>query len=397
MATNPLIALQSVDATPSFKNVLTGLETIDKQRIREEQAPIRNRLLEAQAATAEAGVPTDIAQFTAKGRAFASSVADISRSIIPDLQTGNVNVAIQKMQQRSERLKAAGIDNSNTLKAIQLAQDNPQELLRVSQDAVTIDERLNPRKTVGQASAKTEILASGASIQALPSGEVIVKNSLGQNVTGDERLAVLEEARIAKIKAQQERADITVSTAKRVEQVKKATATADKAFGLVDKIRSNIENLNEVVTLVGEGADTGPISKFFPSFRSASIKLDQLQNRLGLDVVGATTFGALSKGELDLARDVALPKGLQGQPLIDWVNKRVAAQTKLANYYEEQAIFLGEGNTQSDWLKFKRKELKDLFNETGATPDNIKKTMKDNNMTRSEVIQELKRRASGGG
>ena len=40
---------------------------------------------------------------------------------------------------------------------------------------------------------------------------------------------------------------------------------------------------------------------------------------------------------------------------------------------------------------------KNLFNKTGATPDNIKQTMRDNNMTRPEVIRELKRRAASGG
>lgn len=396
MATNPLIALQGSNVVPTFSNVLTNLSNIQQQEITAEQAPARQKLLESQADIASKQVPSDIQTFTEQDRIFAKSVADISRQIIPDLETGNVDVAIQKLQNRAVKLKAAGMDTSNTEKAIALAQSNPQELLRGSINAVAVDDRLSGAGKTGLASAKTEILESGATIQSLPSGQVVVKNAAGEQVEGQERSDVLKHAAQVKQDRLQQQAGRTVETARKIEQVKKATVTADKAFGLVDNIRSNIANLNEVVKLVGEGADTGPISQFFPSFRAASVKLDQLQNRLGLDVVGATTFGALSKGELDLAKDVALPKALQGPELIKWVNVRVAAQTKLANYYEEQAIFLGQGNSQSDWLKFKKKELKDLFNVTGATPDNIKQTMKDNNMTRSEVIQELKRRSAGG-
>jgi hypothetical protein len=249
----------------------------------------------------------------------------------------------------------------------------------------------------GLASAKTEILESGATIQALPDGSVEVKDASGNPVTGQARLDVLERNRQQKQTRLKKEADITVSTARRVEQVKNAQETSNKAFGLVDKIRQNITNLQAVTPLIGQGASTGPISSLFPSIKAETIKLENLQKRLGLDVVGATTFGALSKGELDLAKAVALPLGLEGDALIQWVNDAIEAKEKLAAFYEEQAIFLSQGNIQADWLKFKRAELKSTLDQAGATEQDVRRTMKDNNMTRPEVLQELKRRNANGG
>ena len=243
----------------------------------------------------------------------------------------------------------------------------------------------------GLASAKTKILSSGATIAFLPNAESEVRNASGKLVFGQERLDVIAEDRAEEQARKQADSDRTVDTTRRVEQVKDASETANKAFGMVDSIRQNIDNLKQVVPLVGQGANTGPIASLFPSLKAETIRLEQLQKRLALDVVGAVTFGALSKGELDLAKAVALPLNLEDDELIQWVNDSIAAKEKLAQYFEDQAIFLSQGNTQADFLKKQRAELKSLGSES-----DIRQTMKDNNLTRSEVIQELKRRKAGG-
>jgi len=137
--------------------------------------------------------------------------------------------------------------------------------------------------------------------------------------------------------------------AREVDLAKAATKTANKAYEKIDNIRINIANLREASVLVNQGAGTGPIMSMLPSLRASSVALDTMQNRLGLDVVGAVTFGALSKGELDLAKSVALPQGLDGPELIEWIEAKVSAQEKLSGYLEEQANFLSNGGTQSGW------------------------------------------------
>ena len=155
-------------------------------------------------------------------------------------------------------------------------------------------------------------------------------------------------------------------------------------------------NLEMVVPLIGQGANIGPIVSFFPSFRAATVRLEQEQKRLGLDVINSVTFGALSERELQLAQDVALPLRLKGDDLIIWVNERIAAKRKLASYLEDQAIFLSNGGTQTEWLVKQRAELAALLVRANATEEDITETARLNNTTRAAVIQELRRRFPSG-
>lgn len=134
------------------------------------------------------------------------------------------------------------------------------------------------------------------------------------------------------------------------------TATAkriEEGIGKIEDIGSNIRNLNEVVRLVEkEGAETGPLINKLPSFRRASVELDNMRNRLGLDVIGSVTFGALSESELNMALDTALPTNLQGPALIEWAQNKIQAQEKLRNYLQDQVSYLSQpGNTMSGWYE----------------------------------------------
>ena len=77
---------------------------------------------------------------------------------------------------------------------------------------------------------------------------------------------------------------------------------------------------------------------------------------MALDVVGATTFGALSEGELRLAKDVALPTGLDTAELKDYLTRKKAAQIKLRDYYNEQIQHLDQGGTIASFLRSKERE-----------------------------------------
>ncbi len=134
----------------------------------------------------------------------------------------------------------------------------------------------------------------------------------------------------------------------------KATAkNIGKAAEQIPKISENIRNLDEVIRLIEEeGAVTGPVASKFPSFRKASIQLDNMRRRLGLDVIGSVTFGALSKAELSMALSTALPTQLKGQDLVDWARRKRDAQAKLRDYMQEQVNFLSQpGNTMADWYE----------------------------------------------
>ncbi len=159
--------------------------------------------------------------------------------------------------------------------------------------------------------------------------------------------------------------------------------TISTAYEMIDKVDANIRNLQGAVQAIKDDAYTGPIASLFPTFRESTVRLENIQKRLGLDVVGATTFGALSKGELDLSKDVALPTGLKPKALAEWIEVRIAAQSKVRDYLEKQAHFLSKGNTVADWREF----LSTV--PEGVTEADIKTTMHKHGLTRHQVLGRL--------
>lgn len=125
----------------------------------------------------------------------------------------------------------------------------------------------------------------------------------------------------------------------------------DKGFERIAKIDLGIRNIDEAVVAIRNGAGVGAIESQFPSIKAASVELDFVQKKMALDVIGAVTFGALSKGELDLAKEVALPTGLDTDELIDHLQRRKVAQTKLRAYFMEQIQFLDQGGTVAGFLR----------------------------------------------
>jgi len=135
--------------------------------------------------------------------------------------------------------------------------------------------------------------------------------------------------------------------------------TIDKGFDRISSIDLGLRNIDRAITAVQGGAGVGVIQKRFPSLRAASVALDNIQGLMALDVVGATTFGALSKGELDLAKDVALPTGLDTPELIKHLQDKKVAQQKLRDYFSEQIQFIDQGGTVAGFLRKKERELGD--------------------------------------
>ena len=172
-------------------------------------------------------------------------------------------------------------------------------------------------------------------------------------------------------------------------QSKAAGAAAIKASGeawkSLYKVKTNIANIGDAIRALDAGAKSGPIYKMLGiSIRAASVELDNVQNRMGLDVIGTVTFGALSKGELDLALSTALPTGLEPAKLKEWLVKKRSAQQKLSRYLSDATIYLGTpGNTVSSWAKKNKSKV------APPSEKDILATMKANNMTRKEVMDKL--------
>lgn len=138
----------------------------------------------------------------------------------------------------------------------------------------------------------------------------------------------------------------------RRELLKDAGAESKEAFKSLKVIKQSLGTMDEAIAAIDKGASSGVGERFFPSFKQATIELENAANRMGLDVVSATTFGALSEGELKLAMDTAMPSNLEPQALKSWLVDRKKAKQKLGRELNKMAISLGKGKvTIAEYLE----------------------------------------------
>ena len=149
----------------------------------------------------------------------------------------------------------------------------------------------------------------------------------------------------------------------------------DKGFDSINKANTALRNIDKAIAVLDKGAGVGAVEKLWPSIKASSVELDNIRGQMALDVVGATTFGALSEGELNLAKDVALPTGLDTEELKDYLVRKKEAQEKLRDYYNEQIQFLDDGGTVAGFLRSKEKNTPvnkpvESSSKTGELSDN---------------------------
>lgn len=145
----------------------------------------------------------------------------------------------------------------------------------------------------------------------------------------------------------------------------------DSGFEKITKIDAGLRNIDRAVAELNAGAGVGAIEKFLPSFRASSVALDNIQKSMALDVIGSVTFGALSQGELDLAKEVALPTGLDTPQLIKYLGDRKAAQEKLRGYYQEQIDFLDQGGSVAGFMRSKERGAGQQPQQEQAQPSSV--------------------------
>lgn len=204
--------------------------------------------------------------------------------------------------------------------------------------------RAKMEATGGGKVQSSNIMDDGTTIMLMADGSRRVLDPTGKLVEG-------EMAQQAIARANQVGADLQAQRAGGRRGAAIGQDVAKDAMVSLGKVRANMLNLDRVVEAIDKGASSGLIESQLPATNAATVELRNLQNQLGLDVIGAVTFGALSEGELNLALNVALPTNLQPADLRSWVLRKKAAQQKLAGYMEEQAKYLSiPGTNVGGWL-----------------------------------------------
>ena len=244
--------------------------------------------------------------------------------------------------------------NKQQKEALGLMAKQPSALdqARTAQAKATTAKTVRQTELLGQAnasdvktSAVTTKYGNGASMQVRSNGTTVVTDPLGNEVKGEERLAVLKEANEQEVR----QSGLKAGTRKAMTD---AVDISTKAFGRLEKIGLAINNADKGIALLDKGAKTGTVMSLLPSITSASKQLDALQNRLGLDVLNTTTFGALSAGELQFALATSLPKKLSPTDLKAWLTEKRDSQQKLSDYLQNVALYMGApGNTVASWIE----------------------------------------------
>jgi len=190
----------------------------------------------------------------------------------------------------------------------------------------------------------SKILDGGVVVSILSDNTVTVRNGLGELLPeGQERADAIRIAEERGIEIQGKRSQ------QRALGGLSSEIVGDSYKDML-RVRTNIATLEDAKRALESGAQTGFFTQFLPDISRSATELANVRGRLGLEVVGSVTFGALSKGELDLALDIGLPENMDEDYLKGWVQERIDAKKKLLVNLQEAASFLSKGNSIGDWM-----------------------------------------------
>lgn len=312
-------------------------------------------------------------------------VKDARKTMI-HLKNGDVDSATGLLRNRVEAIGKLGGDPSDTMGVLQLLEAGDIETalreLQTVDEAAVANGMLEPmQKHVGVAgsygvtmgpdgnyrtqslpgvaeeiaeeadrqsrhtSAKTEFLPDGSALFADNQGRVTLVDPRGREITDPaERSRIIQEAQDFKIRQRQEgaRAEATAG---------QSVTMAKDFFDRIQPLQESIQLVEGAVAEIDNGANTGPAMALLPSIRNASIALDNLQARMGLNVIQSTTFGALSESELKFALDTALPTKMKPPELKQWLLKKRDAQEKLITYLRRAGMHFSSGGDLNSWLQ----------------------------------------------
>ncbi len=300
------------------------------------------------------------------------AVRDVERIVIEGEDPAKV-----AMEGAQKKLRAGG-DATSEIRAAEEAVNNKEAMKEkaLSTLAVLAPQRYRAyMESIGKDSSELKIGSqviledTGTIVQSTAKGPRVYSVT-GKRLKGQAAKDAIEEAREMKISTARRMAGEKRKAALEEELNLKGKVAADiinktnaakiskDAYERTEPIRKNIANLNEGIRLLREeGAQTGVIDRYLPNLKAATIKFNNLQKQLGLDVIGQTTFGALSKDELLFALDAAVPAGLQPKELASFLEKKKNYQEKLLDYFEASAMYLGTpGNTVTGWIEKKQAE-----------------------------------------
>lgn len=208
------------------------------------------------------------------------------------------------------------------------------------------------------------ILDDGTAVMVTESGERIVRGADGTLLEGEAARDAIREAREFTVNNQRDiyagrrtgtneaERDTGTAAAAAGEQGKQAVELSGQAYEQASALSSANSTISEAIDAIKRGGETGAFERYVPNITEASASLRNAMDRMGLDIISATTFGALSEGELKLAMETAVPRNLDTPELLEWLERKQAANSKAQAMLLNAAQFLGTpGNTLQMWIE----------------------------------------------
>jgi len=331
-----------------------------------QEAPLRRAQLQAQealvpvqqqAAMDKASVLGDQAA-SSKMKRQLTNIARVAMGIGPAIKSGDKQAVMSGLVREKFQLDALGEDTTFIDEAIELA-NQEGGIAALGQEVGNAIQTAQNFGAISDPMARNVATKSYAPVIDSKTGQISIPTfDANTNVAALVPIeGAVAETPEAKLKRETE-ADIRLAEKKgkisgRTSAVNAAVSKGSKIFDQIKPLSTAITNYDEAIAAIDSGAETGVVASMLPSFRKSSIELDNVVKRLGLDVVGNTTFGALSESELKFALKAAIPDSLQPEDLKQWLTAKKRAQQKVLERVQEAASFLSSGtNTIKDWIEF---------------------------------------------
>jgi hypothetical protein len=254
---------------------------------------------------------------------------------------------------KSQMLQRLGDNTRAQQETDSLVQGRAQQVAldtaRLAHEVSLTEEGVGPnseRYPIGQTTYK-----NGVQIRTTDRGNRVVTTPDGREVKGTEAAAVIQEAVEEDVRIAGEVSRATTSA--QVAQEEAAVAIRE-----LRPLRLQQANIEQAIIALRNGAPTGPLQSLFPAITSAQLLLKNAQEKLGIDIVGSTTFGSLSAGELDLALNIGLDASLDEEDLARDLIARYDATQKLMEEFSSLAIEVANGGDMNTWTIKREKELK---------------------------------------
>ena len=216
-------------------------------------------------------------------------------------------------QHRSEILRRVSQSNPAGAATLQAAFAEQEALIQSRQNRFPVD---------------IERFKNGTTWTQTSNGTSIVKGADGVVITGTENIsAAIAAGRQSDI---DDAGAIAAAKAEGERSVEQLALTSDAVNMALSQVR---ENDRFIKLIEDEGASGTIFSTYVPEWLrdNPTIEFNQLARQAGLNVIASVTFGALSKAELELAMDTAVPRFTTNAAALNYFKRRKEAQLALAS------------------------------------------------------------------